>query len=118
MRFYLDENFPLLAAAQLRAAGHEVFRAIELHPAGTSDRDLFEDAQCRKAIFLTTDKDFFHTVPFFVSDRVTPTVAITLSKANSANIAARLAVLLESVQLDDDPAAVYLVTDRRILKRR
>lgn len=117
MRFYLDENFPLLAAENLRGLGHEVLRAIDRHPEGTTDQILFEDAQNEKAIFLSTDKDFFHTVPFFIEERAAPVVAITLARANSANIWSRLEALMNSTKLDSEPRAVYLVTDRKILKR-
>ncbi len=117
MRFHFDENFPVLAAEKLRSEGHEVLRAIDLHPAGTADRALFEDAQRREAIFVTTDKDFFHTVPFFFSTRSAAVVAITLARANSANLLARLEALVGSIELDRDPNAVFLVTENRILKR-
>jgi hypothetical protein len=83
-----------------------------LHPAGTDDKKLFEDAQARGAIFLTTDKDFFDTVPYFVSDRKTPVVA------NSVNITSRLEALLSSVPLESEIDSVFLVTDRKILKRK
>jgi predicted nuclease of predicted toxin-antitoxin system len=117
MRFYLDENFPLLASEHLRSLGHEVFRALEFHPPGTADRKLFEDAQHRGAIFLTTDKDFFHTIPFFFPQRVAPVISITLAQAKSANILARLESLMNSVHLESDKDAVYLVTDRKIVRR-
>jgi predicted nuclease of predicted toxin-antitoxin system len=117
MRFFLDENFPNLAAERLRDAGHQVYRAIDLHPAGTPDVELFRDAQNKSAIFLTTDRDFFHTVPFFFAERTAPVVAITLAKANSEHITKKLEELMKSIRLEDDPFAVFLVTDRRILRR-
>ena len=70
MRFFLDENFPATAKALLEAGGHEVIRAADHHPLGTDDQILFAHAQREMAVFLTTDKDFFHTVPFLYSERI------------------------------------------------
>lgn len=50
MKFYLDENFPLSATLFLRDAGHEVFRAVDRHPHGTSDEALFLNAQNQNAV--------------------------------------------------------------------
>ena len=63
MKFLLDENFPRTALIQLQSAGHEAMHAMDLFPPGTSDEQLFARAQQEVAIFVSTDKDFFHTVP-------------------------------------------------------
>lgn len=63
MKFFLDENFPRPAVPLLQAAGHETVHALERFAPGTEDDRLFARAQEEGAIFLTTDKDFFHTVP-------------------------------------------------------
>jgi len=118
MRFYLDENFPILAADALQQLGHETFRAVDIHPHGAADKILFEDAQQRKAVFLTTDKDFFHTIPFLFPTRAASVVAITLKQANSHQIVARLKALLSAVDLEQNTDGVFLVTDTRILRRK
>jgi predicted nuclease of predicted toxin-antitoxin system len=63
MKFFLDENFPRPALIQLQFAGHSALHALEIFPPGTADDVLFDHAQKAGAVFVTTDKDFFHTVP-------------------------------------------------------
>ncbi len=63
MRFFLDENFPKQAASVLKAKGHEVFDIRGTSQEGAPDASIFKLAQEKSAVFLTTDKDFFHTVP-------------------------------------------------------
>ena len=116
LRFYLDENFPVIIGSRLAAAGHRVFRAIDLHPRGTADEILFRDAQSKAAIFLTTDKDFFHTVPFLFPQRKAPVVAITLARANTEAIWTRLVAWSTSIS-ESDMTAIFLVKDTRILRR-
>lgn len=61
MKFFLDENFPKSATGMLEHLGHVVF---DLGCAeGSRDADIFDEAQKCGAIFLTTDRDFFHTIP-------------------------------------------------------
>ena len=63
MKFFLDENFPRPALTQLQAAGHSAVHALEIFPPGTADDALFAHAQQKHAVFVTTDRDCFHTVP-------------------------------------------------------
>ena len=63
MNFFLDENFPRPAITLLESAGHSATHALQVFPPGIEDAKLFAEAQERKAIFVTTDKDFFHTIP-------------------------------------------------------
>jgi predicted nuclease of predicted toxin-antitoxin system len=63
MRFFLDENFPKAAHELLVRLGHEVVDIRGSADEGAEDGQIFEMAQRREAAFLTTDKDFFHTVP-------------------------------------------------------
>jgi predicted nuclease of predicted toxin-antitoxin system len=65
VRFFLDENFPGKATPMLKSYGFEVFDIRGTEFEGADDTILFEKAQQHEAIFLTTDKDFYHTVPFF-----------------------------------------------------
>jgi len=63
MRFFLDENFPKSAANMLRQIGHEVHDLRGSGREGLADSQIFDEAQLNESIFLTTDRDFFHT-PF------------------------------------------------------
>ena len=63
MTFLLDENFPKAAAALLTSRGHRVIDFRCTARQGMSDADVFKEAQAANAVLLTTDRDFFHTIP-------------------------------------------------------
>ncbi len=63
MRFLLDENFPCSIAAVLRDCGHEAVPFEEACPRGADDELVFLAAQQLNAVLLTSDRDFYHTVP-------------------------------------------------------
>ena len=63
MKFFLDENFPKAAAGMLESLGHVVFDLRGTEREGSPDADVFAEAQRLEAVFLTTDRDFFHTIP-------------------------------------------------------
>ena len=63
MRFLLDENFPCSIAAVLRDCGHEAIPFEEACPRGADDEFVFNAAQSLGAVLLTSDRDFYHTVP-------------------------------------------------------
>ena len=63
MRFLLDENFPCSIAAFLRDCGHEAVPFEEACPRGADDESVFLAAQRLGAVLLTSDRDFYHTVP-------------------------------------------------------
>jgi predicted nuclease of predicted toxin-antitoxin system len=117
MRFFLDENFPRPAIIFLESASHSASHALQSFPPGTEDSKLFAHAQEQKAIFVTTDKDFFHTIPLAFK-RHSGAIVITLRKPNRADLLRRLAdalTLLGERDLDD---TVWLVTETRIRSRR
>ena len=64
MRFLLDENFPKAAVAFLESHGHEATRIASGSDRSLADEQVFEAAQEQAAILLTTDRDFYHTVPW------------------------------------------------------
>ncbi len=117
MNFFLDEHFPRPAMAFLESAGHAATHALQVFPPGTEDAKLFADAQEQKALFVTTDKDFFHTIPLTFKEHWGAMV-ITLRKPNRADLIRRLAEaagLSGGRSLQD---TVWLVTDTRVRSRR
>lgn len=64
MKFFLDENFPLKAKEILEAKKHSIFDIRGTGKEGISDEKIFQISKKKKAVFLTTDKDFFHTIHF------------------------------------------------------
>jgi predicted nuclease of predicted toxin-antitoxin system len=112
MRFLLDENFPKRAIPLLEAAGHECFDARGVVPEGSDDDLLFSVAQEHQAVFLTTDKDFFHTVPMRASGHC-GAIIIALSQPNGTAILARLTDALAHVQERGIAGRALLLTDHR-----
>ncbi len=111
MRFFLDENFPRPAIAFLQSAGHSASHALQNLSPGT------EDAQKQTAILVTTDKDFFHTIPW-TFEWHSDAIVITLRKANRADFLRRLADALALVGERDLDDTVWLVTEARVRSRK
>lgn len=117
MKFFLDENFPRPALLQLQNAGHSATHALEIFPAGTTDEKLFTHAQNICAIFLTTDKDFFHTVPLAFAQHC-GTMVITLRRPNRAALLRRLQDALNLLGDRNLDNTAWLVTDTCIYSRQ
>jgi predicted nuclease of predicted toxin-antitoxin system len=117
MRFFLDENFPRTAITFLESAGHVGSHALQSFNPGAADTKLFAHAQEQKATFITTDKDFFHTVPLAFA-RHNGAIVITLRKPNRADLLRRLADALALLGDRDLQDTVWLVTETRIRSRR
>jgi predicted nuclease of predicted toxin-antitoxin system len=116
MKFFLDENFPRPALIFLVSLGHSAAHALDYFPPGTADEKLFARAQSDGAIFITTDKDFFHTIPLAFA-RHGGAIVITLRKPNRADLLRRLADALALLGERDLRDTVWLVTDTRIRSR-
>jgi len=93
MNFLLDENFPKSAADFLKEAGHSAWRVLELAEQGTRDHAVFELAQQERAILLTTDRDFFHTIPWLFAEHH-GVIVIALKQPNRAAILLKLEWIL------------------------
>jgi predicted nuclease of predicted toxin-antitoxin system len=117
MKFFLDENFPRPAIAFLESAGHSASHTLQVFPPGTDDAKLFSYAQEQNAMFITTDKDFFHTVPL-TFERHSGAIVITLRKPNRADLLRRLADALHLLGERNLHDTVWLVTETRIRSRR
>jgi Uncharacterized protein conserved in bacteria len=63
MKFLLDENFPVSMVEAIVSAGHEAIRFDEACQSGDDDETVFSIAQRLDAVILTSDRDFYHTVP-------------------------------------------------------
>ena len=78
---------------------------------------MFAHAQREHAVFISTDKDFFHTVPLAFA-RHHGAIVITLRRPNRDELLRRLADALAALgerKLDD---SVWLITDTRIYSRQ
>ena len=100
MNFFLDENFPKSAIGLLEKLGHLVFDLRGTEREGSSGSDIFDEAQRRGAIFLTTDRDFFHTIPHLFPDHA-GVIVIALRQPNRAAILEKLSWILDRLQPAD-----------------
>ena len=116
MKFFLDENFPRTALALLESTGHSAAHTLQYFPPGTADASLFAHAQKQKAVFVSTDKDFFHTVPLAFEQHC-GAIVITLRKPNRADLLRRLADALAQLGERELNNTVWLVTETRIRSR-
>ncbi len=114
MRFLLDENFPKAAHQFLRISGHEVFDFRGTIDQGMKDEAVFQMAQRLQAILLTTDRDFFHTIPHLF-DEHSGVVVIALRQPNRNAIPSRLEWILNHVSEGFYPNRVFQLRDKTCL---
>lgn len=82
MNFFLDENFPRKAISILSRHGFFAHDIRGSNFEGADDKPIFERAQEHQAVFLTTDKDFFHTIQFLYEEHH-GIIVIALSQPNA-----------------------------------
>jgi predicted nuclease of predicted toxin-antitoxin system len=112
MKFFLDENFPKAARILLSGKGHEVVDIRGTEKEGSLDNDLFLMAQQSDAIFLTTDKDFFHTIPHFYAQH-RGVVVVALRQPDRQSILTKLSWLLGHITAEQIEGRVFLLMDAR-----
>ncbi len=113
MLFFLDENFPKKAVPFLNEKGHETLDIRGTPQAGVTDDLIFTIAQEKEAVFLTTDRDFFHTVPFLF-DEHHGIIVITLSQPNAKSILEKLAMALSHIEKQGIYCHCLLLTDTKM----
>jgi predicted nuclease of predicted toxin-antitoxin system len=111
MKFFLDENFPKAACSFLAARGHSVLDVRDSSQRGADDSMLFEWAQEEGAVFLTTDRDFFHTIPHLYEMHC-GVIVVALRQPNRINILSRLEWFLDHFGADEIQNRVVQLRDR------
>ena len=111
MKFFLDENFPMAAVGLLEGMGHEVFDLRGSGREGLPDPDIFAEAQRCAAVFLTTDRDFFHTIPH-IHDKHAGIIVIALRQPNRSAILEKLLWLLKHLKPDSFRNRVIQLRDQ------
>ena len=111
MKFFLDENFPKSAAALLGSMGHQVFDIRGTPEEGAADDRIFTAAQDLSAVFLTTDRDFFHTIPH-LHETHCGIIVIALKKPNRAAIIEKLLWILHRLKPGDFTNRTIQLRDR------
>ena len=98
MKILLDENFPKSAAEVIAAAGHEVIPFRDVCDFGTDDEAVFARAQQFGAVILTSDRDFYHTVPLLHPEHC-GIVVVALRQPNRKAIFMRLQRFFENIDM-------------------
>jgi predicted nuclease of predicted toxin-antitoxin system len=114
MRFFLDENFPKSSVDYLNSLGYEAIDIRGTNQEGSSDNDLFFMAQKNQAIFLTTDRDFFHTIPQLF-DHHHGVVVVALRQPNRGNILEKLGWFLTEFKETNFENRVFQLRDQTYL---
>ena len=111
MKFLLDENFPKAAHALLTDRGHEAMDIRGGSDEGAEDSVMFEMAQRCEAALLTTDKDFYHTVPHLFPSHH-GAVVIAVRQPNRKSILTRLVWFLDHFPESALAGRAFLLKDR------
>ena len=110
MIFLLDENFPKSAEQLLIELGHQVIDIRGTEFQGIDDSHLFEIAQQQQAILLSTDRDFYHTIPLKFKEHF-GVIVIALKQPNRQAILARLHWVVAEGLLENLHNTVILIRD-------
>lgn len=95
MKILLDENFPKSASEVIEASGNEVVPFADVCEFGAEDEAVFAAAQRIGAVILTSDRDFYHTVPL-VHPEHCGIVVVALRQPNRRAIQTRLKWFFEN----------------------
>ena len=95
MKILLDENFPKSAVDVIEAAGHEAVLFSDVCEFGMDDEKVFGCAQNLGAVVLTSDRDFYHTVPL-VHPEHCGIIVVALRQPNRQAILTRLQWFFEN----------------------
>ncbi|MBL8028044.1 MAG: DUF5615 family PIN-like protein [Fibrobacteres bacterium] len=117
MTFFLDENFPKSMEKILSSAGHVVYDVRGTTNEGCSDEIIFKLSLDKKAIFLTTDLDFFHTIPKLYPSHF-GIIIVALSHSNSNAIIDKVNWAINHFDKDELSQICLLLTDRKFMIRR
>ena len=110
MKFFLDENFPKTAVKYLEKLGHETYDIRSTIKEGIDDNSIFALARKKSATFLTTDRDFFHTIPYNYSSHM-GVIVISLRQPNRKRIMAKLIWIIEKSDIDTFKDKIILLKD-------
>jgi hypothetical protein len=113
MKFLADQNFPRACATLLGEFGHELMFTGFDPEIGLSDHWIFEQAQKFEAVLLTTDKDFFHTIPWLYPEHK-GAIIVALKRPGRIAILDKLRAGLEFIRAHGLENHVLLLTDSRL----
>ena len=117
MNFFLDENFPKIAVNYLKDSGHNVIDIRSTDNEGLDDYSIFKLCQSYSAIFLTTNRDFFHTIPFLFPKHY-GVIVIALSQPNRSTIFEKLKWVVEESNINNFSNKIILLRDESYSLRK
>ena len=97
MKFLLDENFPRSSADFIESCGHEAIRFDAACEYGADDEVVFAAAQRLGAAILTSDRDFYHTMPLLHPSHF-GIVVVALRQPSRAAINSRLEWFMGNIE--------------------
>lgn len=115
MTFLFDENFPVSATTVIEAAGHKAIGFADACRSGDDDETVFMVAQRLGAVILTSDRDFYHTLPF-LHPMHHGIVVLSLRQPSRQSVCERLAWFLANVPPPFDNK-VFALRDRTYCTR-
>ncbi len=110
MKVLVDENIPMSIVELLSSEGFEVLDLRKSVHEGKLDEFIFDYAIDNSAFFITTDKDFFHTVPWKFPEHFGVAI-IALKQPNSISLREKAVWLLENFDLSELRNQVILLRD-------
>lgn len=110
MNVFVDENIPNSIIQILTSAGYTVWDLRRTEHEGIEDDKVFQLAQEKSAFFVTTDKDFFHTIPWNFPSHCGIAI-LALRQPNSKNLSEKMEWLLSNFPLADLKNKVILLRD-------
>jgi predicted nuclease of predicted toxin-antitoxin system len=111
MIFLLDENFPKAAGEVLKKFGHECFDFRGTTSEGADDDQVVQMAKERKAVILTTDRDFYHTLQLQYPDHC-GVVVVALKQPNRAAILKRMEWFIRNIPEDQWRGRSFQLRDK------
>jgi predicted nuclease of predicted toxin-antitoxin system len=112
MKFFLDENFPKKITPILEKQGHMVFDIRGTVHEGMADTEIFSLAKKEQAIFLTSDKDFYHTIHLTEKPHY-GIIVIALRQPNSQAIIEKITWVLNNIERFSFKDGCILLTDKK-----
>ncbi len=112
MNFFLDENIPKSVVKYLTKQGNSVFDIRATKNEGAEDSIIFEMAQKEHAIFVTTDRDFFHTIPYLF-EKHCGVIVIALRQPNSIQIKNKIIWALDNLDFSTFTNKILLLKDNQ-----
>jgi predicted nuclease of predicted toxin-antitoxin system len=117
MRLKLDENMPRVAAAILRAHGHEVATVVDESLAGADDPSVAHAAANESRMLVTMDRGFAD-IRSYPPGQHPGVVLLRLNEQRPPAVSAALAALLRAYDLDTLAGCIVIVQATAIRVRR